>query len=84
MPRSYPAEFRRKALDLVDSGRAIRKIAHDLGISEQTICVWRRQYLVDTGQLPGPTSQYQAELVVARRGIAELEAELQPASGRFA
>ncbi|MEU6772604.1 transposase [Streptomyces sp. NPDC046759] len=76
MPRSYPAEFRRKVLDLVGAGRPIRQIAHDLGVSEQTIYVWRRQRLIDTGRLPGPTSEDQAELVVARRRIAELEAEL--------
>ncbi|MGW1916468.1 transposase [Streptomyces sp. NPDC002076] len=76
MPRSYPAEFRRKVLDLVEAGRPIRQIAHDLGISEQTIYVWRRQHLIDTGRLPGPTSEDQAELVAARRRIAELEAEL--------
>ncbi|MGW5216191.1 IS3 family transposase [Streptomyces sp. NPDC004051] len=76
MPRSYPAEFRRKALDLVEAGRQIRQIAHDLGISEQTIYVWRRQHLIDTGRLPGPASEDQAELVAARLQIAELEAEL--------
>ncbi|MEU5520662.1 transposase [Streptomyces sp. NPDC047860] len=53
MPRSYPAEFRRKVLDLVEAGRPIRQIAHDLGISEQTIYVWRRQHLIDMGRLPG-------------------------------
>jgi transposase-like protein len=72
VPRSYPAEFRRKILDLVEAGRPIRQIAHDLGISEQTIYVWRRQHLIDTGRLPGPTSKDQAELVAARRRIAEL------------
>ncbi|MGW1024210.1 integrase core domain-containing protein [Streptomyces sp. NPDC002577] len=35
LPRSYPAEFRRKVLDLVEAGRPIRQIAHDLGISER-------------------------------------------------
>jgi transposase-like protein len=74
--RSSPAEFRRKALDLVDAGRAIRPIAHDLGISEQTIYVWRRHHLIDVGRVPGPTSGGQAELVAARRRIAELETEL--------
>ncbi|GGZ81374.1 transposase [Streptomyces echinoruber] len=43
-PRSYPAEFRCEVFDPVDdpadSGRAIRKVAHDLGISEQTLYVW--------------------------------------------
>ena len=53
MPKSYPPEFRRKVLDLVDAGRQVAQVAADLGISEQTIYVWRRQDLIDTGQLPG-------------------------------
>lgn len=32
-----PAEFRRKVLDLIESGRSIADVAHDLEISEQTI-----------------------------------------------
>jgi transposase-like protein len=35
--RAYPAEFRRKMLDLVESGRPIAEVATVLGISEQTI-----------------------------------------------
>ncbi|GGJ40655.1 transposase [Streptomyces brasiliensis] len=77
-PRSHPPEFRRKVLDLVEVVRPFSQIAHDLGISEQTIYVWRRQHIIDTGQLPGPTSEDQAELVAARRRIAELEAESPP------
>lgn len=52
MPRSYPPEFRRKVLDLVASGRKVAEVAQLLGISDQTIYVWRRQHLIDTGQLP--------------------------------
>lgn len=37
---------------------------------------WRRQELIDTGQLPGTTSSDNAELVAARRRIAELETEV--------
>ncbi|CAN1494408.1 hypothetical protein MCEMAEM6B_00291 [Mycobacteriaceae bacterium] len=50
MPKRYPEEFRRKVLDLVAAGRPI---APDLGISDQTIYGWRKQELIDTGQLPG-------------------------------
>ena len=57
-------------------GRPVAQVAADLGISEQTIYLWRRQHLIDTGQLPGTTSSENAELVVARRRIAELEAEV--------
>ena len=37
MPRSYPAEFRRKVLDLVDTGRPVAEIAQQLGVTGQTI-----------------------------------------------
>ena len=76
MPKRYPAEFRRKVLDLVAAGRPVAQVASDLAISEQTIYVWRRQHLIDTGQLPGTTSSENAELMAARRRIAELEAEV--------
>jgi transposase-like protein len=50
--------------------------ADDLDISDQTIYTWRRQDLIDSGQLPGLTSADNTELGAARRRIAELEAEL--------
>jgi len=62
MPRSYPPEFRRKVLDLVASGRKVAEVAQLLGISDQTIYVWRRQHLIDTGQLPGMLSPVEYEL----------------------
>lgn len=76
MPRRYPPEFRRKVLDLLKAGRSVAQIASDLQISDQTIYVWRRQELIDTGQVPGITSGDQQELTAARRRIAELELEL--------
>ncbi|WP_405593994.1 transposase [Streptomyces sp. NBC_01410] len=65
-----------RAAPTVASGRKVAKVARLLGISDQTIYVWRRQHLVDTGQLPGTTSSGLSELAAARRRIAELEAEL--------
>jgi transposase-like protein len=41
--RGYPAEFRRKVLDLVESGRPVADVAKALGISDQTIYTWRRE-----------------------------------------
>jgi transposase-like protein len=76
VPRRYPAEFRRKVLDLVAAGRPVAQVAHDLDISAQTIYTWRRQQLIDSGQIPGMTSTDHAELVAARKRIAELENEL--------
>lgn len=76
MPRSYPPEFRRKVLDLVEAGRPIKQIAELLGVSDQTIYNWRKQHLIDTGRAPGIPSSENAELIAARRRIAELETEL--------
>jgi transposase-like protein len=76
MPKSYPPEFRRKVLDLLRAGRKVAQIAEDLQISDQCIYLWRRQELIDCGQMPGVTSADQAELVAARKRIAELETEL--------
>ncbi len=77
MPRrGYPPEFRRKVLDLVEAGRPVRDVARDLGISEQTVYAWRKQDLIDKGQLPGVTSSEQVELLAARKRIHELETEL--------
>lgn len=72
----YPAEFRRKVLDLVEAGRSIADVAHDLEISEQSIYTWRRQDRVDRGLVPGLTSAEKAELSAAKKRIADLEAEL--------
>jgi putative transposase len=76
VPRRYTPEFRRKVLDLLKAGRPVVDLARDLQISDQSIYNWRRQDLIDTGQLPGVSSTDQAELVAARRRIAELETEL--------
>ncbi|GAA4612948.1 hypothetical protein GCM10023195_55830 [Actinoallomurus liliacearum] len=76
MPRSYPSEFRRKVLDLLKAGRTVQQVAVDLQISDQTIYNWRRQDRIDAGLEAGVTSSDHAELVAARRRIAELETEL--------
>ena len=76
MPRRYPAEFRRKVLDLVAAGRPVAQVAYDLQISAQIVYVWRRQQLIDSGQVPGMTSSDHAELVAARKRIVELHNEL--------
>jgi putative transposase len=74
--RGYPPEFRRKVLDLIEAGRKVADVARDLGISDQTIYSWRRQDRIDRGLEPGLSSGEKAELVAAKRRIAQLEAEL--------
>jgi transposase-like protein len=65
--QGYPAEFRRRVLELVESGRKIADVAADLGISDQTIYGWRRQDRIDRGLDAGLTTGERAELVAARK-----------------
>jgi transposase len=75
--KGYPAEFRRRVLDRLESGRRVTDLARDLGISPQTIYDWRRQEHIDRGLVPGLTSAEREELAAAKRRIRELEAELE-------
>ncbi len=77
MPRPYPPEFRRRALDLVESGRSVRDVAASLGIAESCLHRWRHQDRVDRGLKPGTSVQESAELAAARRRIRELEEEVK-------
>ncbi|MFE4464055.1 transposase [Oerskovia sp. NPDC056781] len=74
--RGYPPEYRRKVLDLLESGRKVADVGRDLKFSEQTIYAWRRQNRIDKGLEPGLTSGEKAELSAASKRIAELETEL--------
>lgn len=76
MPRSYPAEYRRRVIDLIESGQSVPEVAAGLEVSAKTIYSWWNQHLIDTGKRPGTTSSDNAELVAARKRIAELETEL--------
>ena len=74
--KGYSPEFRRRALDLVASGRPIAEVARLLEVSDQSIYTWRRQELIDRGELPGLSSAERGELRAARLRIRELETEL--------
>ncbi|MEU1842414.1 transposase [Micromonospora sediminicola] len=74
--RGYPPEFKRKVLDLIESGRSVTDVARDLGISGQSIYTWQRQDRIDRGLLPGLSSVEKEELTAAKRRIAQLEMEL--------
>lgn len=77
MPKGYPAEFRRRVLDLLEEGRAVTEVAHDLEIGTSTIYNWRRQHEIDTGQRPGLSSVESVELKAARRELGALRMENQ-------
>ncbi|WP_162197269.1 transposase [Demequina pelophila] len=40
---------RRRALDLLEPGKSVARVAHDLEVSQQAIHRWRRQDRVDEG-----------------------------------
>ena len=71
MPRPYPPEFRRRALELVESGRSVRGVAASLGIAESCLHRWRKHDLVARGLKPAGPGQESAELAAARRRIRE-------------
>jgi transposase len=75
VPRRYPPELRRKALDLLAAGEPVKKVALDLGLGDQTIYQWRRTHLPHLGR-PQRLPVGGAELNAARKRIAELETEL--------
>ncbi len=63
-------------LEIVALGRSVRDVARDLGISEQSIYIWRTQDRIGQGEEAGLTTGERAELMAAKRGIRELETEL--------
>lgn len=73
MPRRYPAEFRRKVLDLIEAGRPMAEIAAQLGVTGQTIYNWRSQDQIDRGLRSGMSTSEPAELTAAKKRIRELE-----------
>ena len=79
MPRSkppYPEEFRREALELLKlSGKPVSQIAKDLGVSDQTLYVWRRQAQIDEGKREGLSSEEREELRRLRKEVRKLEME---------
>jgi len=74
--REHDPGLRRRAIDLLESGKAVREVAEELGVSGQSIYTWRRQYLIDSGQEQGLTTTEANELKAARRQIKHLEADL--------
>ncbi len=77
MPRPYPPEFRRRALDLAESGRTVRDVAASLGIAGLCLHRWRPRDLIDRGLKPGATAQESAQLAAAQARIRDLEEEVK-------
>ena len=74
--QGYPAEFRRRALDLVAAGKTVAEVARLLEVSDQSIYSWRRQEQIDRGELPGLSSAEREELRAA--GVDVPQARVEP------
>ncbi len=76
MPRAYPEEFRRRAVELARlREKPVSRIAGELGIAQSALHRWLRQADIDEGREEGLTSDERAELVRLRRANRTLEME---------
>jgi transposase len=75
--RPYPSEFRREAVSLVKvSGRSVRQVAEELGVSTESLRIWIRQDQLDRGERDdGLTTDQLEELRRLRKQVRELEQE---------
>ena len=64
MATRYPAEFRRRAVELARRReKPIAQLAADLGVSDASLHAWLKQADIDEGRTAGLTTDERAELV---------------------
>jgi transposase-like protein len=77
MPKRYAGEFRRRVCRRLVAGEKVSSLSQELGVSEATLYLWKRQALIDAGRAEGVKSFEADELARAQKTIVELEAELE-------
>ena len=50
--RHHSREYRRKAVELLLTGKPLNELAADLGVGKSTLINWKDQYLVEMAQEP--------------------------------
>lgn len=61
--KPYPEEFKREAVGLLKtSGRPLAQIARELGVSTESLRLWRKQAEIDAGEREGLSSGEREEL----------------------
>jgi len=74
--KRYEEEFKRQAVELViHSGKTQAQIARELGVSEYSLTLWKREYLgyVRPGQLDGKQMSPEEMLEKIRQQQSEIE-----------
>jgi transposase len=70
--KRYPPEYKRRLVELAQSGRSYSSLQSEFGVHEHTIRIWVKQAEIDGGQREGLTTDERAELSRLRRQNAEL------------
>jgi transposase len=50
--RQHSREYRRKAVELLMTGKTLAELAADLGIAQSTLISWKEKYLVEMAEEP--------------------------------